>query len=134
MTTATQEKKDKIQSLIDGAFGADDMIKTSAFSKSIFHTDNLDDVCREAGAYWFLDLIVSYLPKLARKGQRFQVWQMTVKNSKARVWCEDGNGNKLLTQIIPYTDFPLSDFKVFCEYGSVDGTNPAWIIMLPNDR
>lgn len=136
MNTQTTEptKAEKVQSLIDGAQGAVDMIQTTRFCKWIFHTDSLDFVCEAAGSYWFLDVIVSYLPKLAKRGAKFQVWQMTVKNREARIWCEDGDGNKLLAQRIPYTDFPLPEFKVFCEYGSVDGQNPAYIIMLPGDR
>lgn len=136
--TERTEKQNRIQALIDGAQGAEDMIRTSALSRMIFHTDSLDAVCREAGAFWFLDVIVSHLPRIVRKyGHRaeFQVWQMTVKkNREARIWCEDGDGNKLVAQIIPYTDFPLESLKVFYEYGSIDGKNPAYIIMLPGDR
>jgi hypothetical protein len=137
-------KAEKVQELIDGAQGADEYFKTSAFAKNIFHTDSLNCVCKEAGAFWFLDIIVSRLPKIIKKyGRRaeFQVWKMQINRTQdgtsiinVRITCEDGDGNTFAVQVIPYTDFPLDTFTVFCEYGSLDGRTPAFIIMLPGDR
>ena len=135
MNTTTTTTKEHIENLIACANGASEMHRTSIFCKWIYHTSSVEAVCKAAKSYWLLDVIVSHLPKLAQRGARFQVWRMTVKpNHEARVWCEDGNGNKLKAQIIPFTDFPLSEIELFCEYGSVDGENPAYIIMLPGDR
>jgi hypothetical protein len=76
-----------------------------------------------------MDIIASWQHKQAVRRETFQVWTMTVKaNHEARIVCDDGNGNKLADQIIPYTDFPLDETKLyFCNQGTES------IIMLPGE-
>jgi hypothetical protein len=49
--------------------------------------------------------------------------------------CEDGNYKVIVTQQLEYTDFPVDlDIHFYVEYGSVDGYNPAWVMMCPGDH
>jgi hypothetical protein len=58
--------------------------------------------------YWLLDIICSHQFSKKVKIEEFQVWKL-IKNSKGdgcKVVCEDGNDNVVVTQKIPFTDFP----------------------------
>ena len=57
------------------------------------------------GAYWLFDLIGSYQFKLI--DEPFQVWKLTKYKEEAVIICEDGNSKTLVSQEIPFTDFPF---------------------------
>ncbi|MDR3797835.1 MAG: hypothetical protein P4K93_06760 [Terracidiphilus sp.] len=45
--------------------------------------------------------------------EEFQVWKMQVRaDHSATVPCDDGNGNVVYMQVIPFTDFPLNEVKL----------------------
>jgi len=52
----------------------------------------------------------------------------TVKRTKAVMVYEDGNGNELARQEIPYTDLPIEPIPL---YACWDGEH--WVIMLPSE-
>ena len=56
-------------------------------------------------AYWLFDLIGSYQYKLLL--EPFQVWKLVKFKDECQITCEDGNGTKLLSQEISFTDFPF---------------------------
>ena len=56
-------------------------------------------------AYWFFDLIGSYQFKLI--DEPFQVWKLTKYKEEAVIICKDGNSKTLVSQEIPFTDFPF---------------------------
>lgn len=90
----------------------------------------LADNAGEHGAYWLLDIIASYQPRLRK--DPFQVWVLKVNRNKkpmAVVTCEDGNGKRLVRQKIEYTDFQLDEIKLYAEHDGVYLT-----IMLPDER
>ena len=69
------------------------------------------------GVYWFLDIIASYQPQL--KNEEFQVWKLTKHDgNKATVTCEDGNGNIIKSQKLPFTDFSADEATVWVEFGT----------------
>lgn len=75
--------------------------------------------------HWLLEAICSHqiYPKVA--AHPFQVWELKKEpDSSARLLCEDGNKNKVTSQIIPMTDFPLSSATLWV----VGGT-----LMLPSE-
>ena len=46
--------------------------------------------------------------------EEFQVWNLKVHSDRsATVFCDDGNGNPVYTQEIPFTDFPLDEVKLY---------------------
>jgi hypothetical protein len=100
-------------------------------------TDGVRYLAEQGSCFWFIDIIASYQPE-ARKDpalREMQFWKLTVKADKsAVVTCDDGNGKVSIKQAVPFTDFPLPEAKVWVEYGSVDGINPAYIALLPSEH
>ncbi len=93
--------------------------------RSVVFTDGVKYLADHAGAYWLIDEIALaqvYNGKVA--GEAFQVWELKVKGNEAELLCEDGNGNHLAGQLIPFTDFPAPGIRLFC----CDST-----IMLPGE-
>ncbi len=91
-------------------------------------TDGAIAVAHACGAFWLLDIIASYQPKLKKAGQdEFQSWNLNLNpsGSGAVVTCTDGNENVLITQKIPFTDFPYASLNLFVEDG---------IILLPSEH
>lgn len=84
-------------------------------ARNVVFTDGAKYVADTAGAYWLLDEI-AFAQTLKRvAGEGFQLWRLKVNLAKntARLTCEDGNGNIVLTKHIPYTDFPLEEISLY---------------------
>ena len=85
-----------------------------------FYTDGVQYVANEAGAYWLLDAIASYQPKLLKDPmlEEFQCWKLTVNaDQKATLICERDTNDVVVTQEIAYTDFPLDEIKFYLVTG-----------------
>ena len=93
---------------------------------TITYTDGAKYVADKCGAYWLLDDIALHQAEPAVKKEEFQVWILRVDlaKSKAVLSCEDGNDNEVFKVNIPFTDFPLCEFKLWY-------TNR--VIMLPSE-
>lgn len=89
-------------------------------------TDGTKYLAEEAQCFWLMDAIASHLPKYFTN--YFCVAFLTVKDSKANLTIEDGNGNVYARQRIEYTDFPLNEIKLYCQF---DGQ--YWVIMLASE-
>lgn len=82
--------------------------------RSITYTDGAKYVADNGGAYWLLDEIA--LPQkfnAAVESEPFQVWKLTVSDSKGLLTCDDGDGKIVYSKEIPFTDFPLSEIKFY---------------------
>lgn len=90
----------------------------------VLFTDGVRFLAERAGAYWLLDVIASYQPQLG--GVEFQVWKLEKgSNSSALVYAVEDEGEPpLVEQEIPYTDFPLDEFKLYCQNN---------VILLPSE-
>lgn len=81
------------------------------------YTDGVRHVAEEGGAYWLIDAIASYQPKLLKDQmlQEFQHWILNVDliNQKAQLICERDNNDVVLTQDIEFTDFPLEQIRFY---------------------
>lgn len=108
--------------------GSDEFTRTS---RRMVVTSGVKYLADKAGAYWLIDLIDSHQfnPRVAR--EPFQVWTLTLNKSGsgAKVEAEDGNGNRIAVQRIPYTDFPLKTIKLYCE-----ASEGFRVTMLPGER
>ena len=81
----------------------------------MLYTDGVRALCSEFECYWFLDVIVSYQHQLSH--EEFQVWTLQKEGDvSAIVKCSDGNGNELVAQQIPFTDFKASKATVWVEF------------------
>jgi len=84
-------------------------------NRKVSFTDGAKKIADTAGAYWLLDeiaIIQPYNKLLAAEG--FQLWKLSVRpDQTATLLCEDGNGKKLFTKEIEYTDFPLDEITLY---------------------
>lgn len=90
-------------------------------------TDGVKFLADKAGCYWLLDAAVSHLVALGTN-DHFVLIKLVVNNLSAVLTLEDGNGHVHCKQTIPYTDFPLSQQKL---YACWDGQH--WVIMLTGE-
>ena len=89
-------------------------------------TDGTRYLAEEAGAYWLMDAIASYLPQFMGK-QDFIVAKLvrSSSNCSAQLTLDDGNGHVLDQQHIEYTDFPMTSIQLYaCWNGEL------WVLML----
>jgi hypothetical protein len=79
-------------------------------NRSVLSTDGAKFLADQGGAYWLLDIVAIAQQHGARvSGEEFQVWNLKVHSApSATVYCDDGNGNPVYTQEIPFTDFRLT--------------------------
>lgn len=96
-----------------------------SYLKRLKSTDGVKYLADQAQAYWLIDLIESYQPKLQARGVDFQVWTLKVNKDEGKVKADDGNGKIVASQTIPYTDFPIDQVKLYVENG---------VLMLPSER
>ena len=92
-------------------------------------TDGVTQLRDDADAFWLVDAIASY-----RRKEEFQVWELTVENSKAVLTMKEDSGcPELVRQEIEYTNFPLKSIKFFNQLGSIDGENMEMILMITSE-
>jgi hypothetical protein len=87
-------------------------------------TDGALQLAKTYGAFWFLEVIVSYQSQL--KTEEFQVWTLTrYDDDSCLIRCTDGNGRQLKSQEIDYTDFICATATLWVEKN---------IILLPSEH
>lgn len=89
-------------------------------------TDGTKYLAEQVECFWLMTAIASHLPKQFH--DYFTVINLTVKESAAQLTLDDGNGNVFAQQFIEYTNFPLSELKLYCAF---DGE--YWVIMLTSE-
>ena len=105
-------------------------IGTSAYyliANRVVLTDGTKYVAEHANAFWLMDAIASYLPRLERE-HSFVVAVLTVSGSTAKLSLTDGNHLLLAEQEIEYTDFPAKRIMIY----ACLSTN-YWVLMLPSE-
>ena len=90
---------------------------------SLLYTDGVKDLAEISGAYWLIDLVASYLPRMRQDPDiwAFSLWGITLTGGggcSCSVTCRvDTDAEPYIQQDIGYTDFP-EDY----EWYVVDGT------------
>ena len=79
----------------------------------ILYTDGVKHFAEVAGAYWFIDVVGSVWDVISVED--FISIKMTVKDNKANVVMDDGNGNVIYEQEIEYTDCPEGVWQFYLE-------------------
>ncbi len=80
----------------------------------LLYTDGIKYLADHAECYWLIDLVGSYQPQL--RDVPFQLWRIDVRDDKSALvtMIEDTGQPVKVRQEISFTDFPLSDFELFC--------------------
>jgi hypothetical protein len=98
-------------------------------------TDGTKYLAEQAGCFWLMDIIVSIKPQFKTYDpyNTFWVAQLNVykekNNSFAIFNLYDGNDSPpVYTQEIEYTDFPLSEIKLYICQSEI-----GWVVMLPSE-
>lgn len=78
----------------------------------LLYTDGVRHLAERGGAYWLLDLVGSYQPKLDAP---FQLWSVSVHEDRSALvtMAEDSGAPILVSQKIPSTDFPLRELSFY---------------------
>jgi len=92
---------------------------------NVLLTDGGKYLADKAGAYWLMDVIASYLPKV---DDTFAVAKLAKDGEAWEFRLEDGNDNAHATQTILYSDFPFDEMTLF-----VVRQDDLWIVMLPSE-
>jgi len=89
----------------------------------IRYTDGINAVAEKYKAYWLIDAVASYQGKM--KGEPFQVWTLNADHNKGLLEMRtDSDQPVMVSQEIPYTDFPSGELKLYL----CDG-----VLMLPSE-
>lgn len=97
---------------------------TEHYYRTLFgrHTDGVQFLACEAGAFWLVDAIFSH-----RRREPFQVWRLAVdleQKTCVLTMQEDTGQPELVRQEIPYTDFPMAEIELWL----IDG-----VLILPSE-
>lgn len=98
-----------------------------ALMRSVVYTEGVQYLAERASAYWLVDKIAALQLESKIKREAFQVWKLTVADSKATLVCEDGNNNAVYSERIEFTDFPLDHINLYAVMGE------QRVIMLPSE-
>jgi len=90
-------------------------------------TDGTKYLAEAAGAFWLMDAAASHLDEIGTVDW-FVLVKLQVKDSRAVMIYEDGNGYEHARQEIAYTDFPLSEIQLYACW-----TGEHWVLMLPSE-
>ena len=118
------QSKQEILDLMGQASGTTAYHRFSQFPGFPVITDGVLAVAEAAGCYWLLDIIGSYQDD-ERLDKAFQVWTLTVSMEENSAVVRGYNDTThIITQEIPFTDFPLDEIKLYL----IDG-----VILLPSE-
>ena len=110
-----------IRNILSGCIGTETYYRVFPGIDSVVFTDGVKVMAEECEAYWLINAIASYQCEEKIKDEPFQVWTLEMlEGRKAILKADDGNGNILATQEIPFTDFPLPEgIKIYLTNGTL---------------
>jgi hypothetical protein len=125
--------KEEIQEVLAYNHGSGQAYRLTAHIVMTEGVKMMADVCE---AYWLVDLIVSHVMHSGARipDYEFQFWRLERHGEGAIVYCGDGRdedeGGKPeeVMQLIPYTDFPLDEIKIWVK---LDGDR--FTMLLPSE-
>jgi hypothetical protein len=117
------QKRKEVLALISQATGTSQYHRFSMFSGFPLITDGVLALAESAGCFWLLDIIGSYQSDKALD-KNFQVWKLEVNPDNSADVYGYNDTTLIITQKIPYTDFPLDEIKLYL----IDG-----VILLPSE-
>ena len=121
----------ELQAALQNFTGTERYHRFNALMPNVLLTDGVKFLAENAGAYWLLDVIGSYLPKLRQAGENFGVarYAGTPGGSGLFSITDDVPAHETYAmQTVEFSDFPLDEIKL---YVSFDGE--YWVILLPGE-
>ena len=117
-----------------GGFTGTECYHRPTISKNFLITDGVKwmiDTCR---AYWLMDIISSWQPKVRKNPrlQDMQFWRLKVKDKKGIITCEYDKDDIAETQHIEFTDFPLDEILIYVQRNERDGED-VMVACLPSE-
>jgi hypothetical protein len=114
---------------LSGFYGSENLIRWSPITRSVL-SDGAHYLAETAQAYWLFDAIDSHL---TTRGVTDETEFTVAILSKFgcddfKLTLDDGNGNIYVKQYIPYSDFPLTEIKLYAVFNG-----NAWTHMLPSE-
>jgi hypothetical protein len=98
----------------------------SRLFRNFILTDGAKYVAEACDAYGLMDMIASYYARY--RNFEYVVACLKVKNDSGRFILENGDGGRVATQVISYTDFPLDEITLFAAR-----SDKHWVILLPSE-
>lgn len=95
------------------------------WTNHLLYTEGIQFMAKRSGAYWLIDAIASYQPDKRIKSRPelidFQLWELTVAEDCSAVLTIHGDSDQtaVITQKIPYSDFPLPRIKLYVCSGTL---------------
>jgi hypothetical protein len=127
--TETKKSADEIRTGLAHCIGSQDLF--AHWTKRLNYTEGVQYLAESAGACWLIDVVASYQHYASvRRCGDFQLWELRLtpgRKNMAVVTCRaDTNARPVVTQRIPYTDFPLPEgIKLYVRDG---------VLMLPSEN
>ena len=118
---------------------------------NLFYTDGVMDVQRSLEAYWVVDNVISYMPKILERFRKYESTYYTVEivlnkeySGYMEVYAEDYNDNgdfdehiTIIKQDIPFIDLPfnedeeLTSYKMYLRILSYE--KEQFVLLLPTE-
>ena len=96
-------------------------------------TDGVAWLAENAQCYWLIDEIAlaQMHPKVRsnKRLQEIQFWTLKVEGSRGTLICEEDEGKPVYTKAIPFTDFPLSEIRIWVG----PGDEKTKVALLPSE-
>lgn len=95
------------------------------WTKRLIYTEGVHFMAEHGRAYWLIDAVASYQPdkRIASRPDLvdFQLWELAVAEDKSAVLAMRGDSGQpaVITQEIPFTDFPLEQIKFYVCNGTL---------------
>lgn len=111
-------------------YGSENLYSQNCYGKVFHITEGCHYLRENADCYWLFDAILSYQPYKDVSSMDLQVWKLKrvglpEESDEFILTLEDGDGNQIRKQEIPYSDFPLDEIKIWVENK---------VIMFPSER
>lgn len=114
--------------------GADEWHRVAFTKGTGIFTSGVKAMAEAEKAYWLIDAIFSYLPKLEKSGDYFFPIRLTrVKDNNFLLTIGDDDNPFVIKQEIEHSDFP-GDFKLYLAQSHHDEEGLyTWTLMLPSE-
>lgn len=115
--------------------GTLDYHRFNVIARNVLLTDGALYLANEAGAFWLMDIIASYIKDVEKACDGFAVAKLVVNDDESALFTlTDGNNDKpLRKQNIGFTDFPLKQIDLFVSQAEGMNEETLFIIMLPSE-